>query len=90
MPHMERKMHLVDDFPYTRTMCGKLLREVGEDWTDDVIAVAQSPNSDDCAECVKVAKRQLKALNDAERHEWAMEEGMLQGIDAYNEIMGGD
>lgn len=86
----ERKMHLVDDFPYTRTMCGKPLVEVGEDWTDDIIAVAQAPNSDDCAACVKKAQANLKALDDAERREWAIEEGMLQGPQAYNEVMGWD
>lgn len=46
-------LHLVSNIPYTHTMCGLSVGDIGEDWTDDVIAVANDPTHfDACSKCV--------------------------------------
>lgn len=82
-------IHLVNAFPYKTTMCGKSLDSVGEDWTDAIVEICEDPEGA-CPKCVKLAKAEIRQLERNDRHERAIEEGMLQGIDAYNEIMGYD
>jgi hypothetical protein len=80
-------IHLVNDFPYTTTMCGLPLSEVGEDWTDAIVEICDDPEGA-CTKCVKLARVEIRKIASDGRHEMAMEAGMLHGIDAYNEMMG--
>jgi len=65
------------------TPCGLTAREVGEDWTDDIEGI-------ECDTCRAHVEAEVTQDEREWRHEIAIEEGMLQGIDAYNEVMGWD
>lgn len=85
-------LHLVDRFPYHTTLCGLPLNEVGEDWTDALAEVVESPASNDCPRCLGLARKIVSRVDreaDAGwRREMAVEAGMLHGVAAYNDMMG--
>lgn len=82
-------LHFTDN--YDETLCGLLIDSIADDeWTDAYSETIKNPPDAMCQTCLDQGKLMLQETDAAWRREIAMEEGMLQGIDAYNEIMGWD
>lgn len=84
-------LHLVNDFPYETTLCGKSLESVGDEWTDAIYEIVESGPASVCSQCFKAGKAIIARTVRADeewRHEVAVEEGMLNGVESYNDWSG--
>jgi uroporphyrinogen-III decarboxylase len=77
---------------YTHTLCGRTLEEVGEDWTDAISDAMADLNVRICLSCgdlgAEILNRAAEESREDRRREIATEQGMMYGIDAYNDAMG--
>lgn len=88
----EGPLHLVNDIPATKTLCGIPIDEIGENWTDAIYEIVAEPKDDSvCHGCHDAGAKLIAqdAADDAAwRREIAIEAGMLHGVEAYNEALG--
>lgn len=72
-------------YKYRNSPCGITPEKLQEDdnWSDVLEDI-------DCPTCHEEYQKEIAADEADWKHEIAVEEGMLQGLDAYNEIMGWD
>jgi hypothetical protein len=80
-------MHLKEY--HDRTLCDLPVAELGEDEVSEPYEeMIESPPDDVCLVCLKEAERLTREAN-ADARQWrdeiAREEGMLNGIDSYND-----